>query len=166
MLILRKPQFSSGAIPLLISGKKTRRKKKAFYLFNDYFGYRTLYHPPCFLCYRGGEWNSGGQCSETEPMKTAPADSSENPPMMKTIESVIKRMKTPVFYLNISTMTDFRPDAHPSMYRNANMSEETKKFTLTHQDCSHWCLPGVPDLWNELVYAHLLQSMKRNNGNP
>ncbi|PNY04995.1 Pmr5/Cas1p GDSL/SGNH-like acyl-esterase family protein [Trifolium pratense] len=116
--------------------------------------------------FRGGEWNSGGQCNETEPMKTAPADSSENPDMMKTIGSVIKRMKTPVFYLNISTMTDLRPDAHPSMYRNANMSEETKKFTLTHQDCSHWCLPGVPDLWNELVYAHLLQRMKRNKGNP
>ncbi|RWV91505.1 hypothetical protein GW17_00046207 [Ensete ventricosum] len=23
-------------------------------------------------------------------------------------------------------------------------------------DCSHWCLPGVPDAWNELVFSHLL----------
>jgi hypothetical protein len=22
--------------------------------------------------------------------------------------------------------------------------------------CSHWCLPGVPDTWNELVYSFLL----------
>jgi hypothetical protein len=29
MLILRKPQFSSGAIPLLISGKKKKKKKES-----------------------------------------------------------------------------------------------------------------------------------------
>ncbi|XP_027364836.1 protein trichome birefringence-like 1 [Abrus precatorius] len=115
--------------------------------------------------FRGGEWNAGGRCeNETEPMKNE-SDLSENPPMMKTIESVIERMKTPVFYLNITKMTDFRIDAHPSMYRNINMSEETKRYMLTHQDCSHWCLPGVPDLWNEVVYAHLLYSTNRNKGN-
>ncbi|CAI5972322.1 unnamed protein product [Closterium sp. NIES-65] len=26
------------------------------------------------------------------------------------------------------------------------------------RDCVHWCLPGVPDTWNELLYADLLQS--------
>ncbi|CAI5503544.1 unnamed protein product [Closterium sp. Naga37s-1] len=26
------------------------------------------------------------------------------------------------------------------------------------RDCVHWCLPGVPDTWNELMYADLLQS--------
>ncbi|XP_061357954.1 protein trichome birefringence-like [Gastrolobium bilobum] len=114
----------------------------------------------------GGEWNSGGRCeNETEPIKDE-HNLSENPPMMRTIESVIKKMKTPIFYLNITKMTDFRLDAHPSMYRNTNMTEETKKYMLTHQDCSHWCLPGVPDLWNELVYAHLLSSMNRNMGKP
>jgi len=127
-------------------------------------GFRII--PPCF-CYRGGEWDSGGHCeNETEPMKTESTDLSENPAMMRTIESVIKGMKTPVVYLNISKMTDFRHDAHPSMYRNMNMSEEMKKYMLKHQDCSHWCLPGVPDLWNEFVYAHLLYIMKRNRGNP
>lgn len=95
------------------------------------------------------------------------SDLPENPAaMMKTIESVITGMKTPVFYLNITRMTDYRIDAHPSLFRFTNMTEETKKFTLTHQDCSHWCLPGVPDLWNELVYAHLLQRLKTNKGNP
>jgi hypothetical protein len=24
------------------------------------------------------------------------------------------------------------------------------------QDCSHWCLPGIPDSWNELLYSTLL----------
>ncbi|CAI8601551.1 unnamed protein product [Vicia faba] len=117
--------------------------------------------------FRDGEWNSGGQCENiTEPLKDE-SDLPENPSeMMKTIESVITGMTTPVFYLNITRMTDYRLDAHPSMFRYTNMTEETKRFTLTHQDCSHWCLPGVPDLWNELVYAHLLQRLKTNKGNP
>ncbi|TKY50599.1 trichome birefringence [Spatholobus suberectus] len=116
--------------------------------------------------FRGGEWNSGGQCeNETEPMKNE-SDLSENPPMMRTIESVIKKMKTPVFYLNITKMTDFRRDAHPSMFRNENMTEEIKRYMLGHQDCSHWCLPGVPDLWNELVYAHLLYRMNKDKDKP
>ncbi|CAK8574382.1 unnamed protein product [Lathyrus sativus] len=116
--------------------------------------------------FRGGEWYSGGQCENiTEPMKDD-SDLPENPSsMMKTIESVIAGMKTPVFYLNITRMTDYRVDAHPSLFRFPNMTEETKRFTLTHQDCSHWCLPGVPDLWNELVYVHLLQRLKTNQGN-
>ncbi|CAL5210310.1 unnamed protein product [Lathyrus oleraceus] len=117
--------------------------------------------------FRGGEWNSGGQCENiTEPMKDE-SDLPENPSsMMKTIESVIAGMKTPVFYLNITRMTDYRVDAHPSLFRFTNMTEETKRSMLTHQDCSHWCLPGVPDLWNELVYVHLLQRLKTNQGNP
>lgn len=86
--------------------------------------------------------------------------------MMKAIESVIKNMKTPVFYLNITKMTDFRRDAHPSVFRNENMTEETKQYMLTHQDCSHWCLPGVPEVWNELVYAHLLDNKNKNKDKP
>ncbi|KAL5196201.1 Protein trichome birefringence-like 1 [Glycine soja] len=115
--------------------------------------------------FRGGEWNSGGKCdNETEPMESE--SDLETPEMMMTIDSVIKKMKTPVFYLNITKMTYFRRDAHPSLFRNENMTEETKRYMLSHQDCSHWCLPGVPDLWNELVYAHLLYNLNRNKNNP
>ncbi|KAL0705543.1 hypothetical protein Bca4012_071968 [Brassica carinata] len=30
------------------------------------------------------------------------------------------------------------------------------------QDCIHWCLPGVPDTWNEILYAKFL-SMNYGN---
>ncbi|KAL1112377.1 hypothetical protein V6Z11_D02G122100 [Gossypium hirsutum] len=23
-------------------------------------------------------------------------------------------------------------------------------------DCSHWCLPGLPDIWNEIFLSYLL----------
>ncbi|KAG6505065.1 hypothetical protein ZIOFF_037413 [Zingiber officinale] len=31
-------------------------------------------------------------------------------------------------------------------------AKEPKRFA----DCSHWCLPGLPDTWNELLFASLL----------
>ncbi|XP_072980396.1 uncharacterized protein [Typha angustifolia] len=106
--------------------------------------------------FSGGQWNSGGQChKETEPIKNDKYLSSY-PPKMSILEEVIKGMKTPVSYLNITRMTDYRKDAHPSVYRKQNLTEEERRDPERFQDCSHWCLPGVPDSWNELLYAQLL----------
>ncbi|XP_021821430.1 protein trichome birefringence-like 4 [Prunus avium] len=109
--------------------------------------------------FRGGEWNSGGHChGETKPTTNMESTEygGEYPSNMKILDSVVKKMKTPIFYLNITTMTDFRKDAHPSIYRKPNLTEEERKPPMI-QDCSHWCLPGVPDTWNELIYAQLLR---------
>lgn len=105
----------------------------------------------------GGRWNTGGQChGRTEPIQYE-AYKGKYPAKMRILDSVIREMKTPIFYLNITKMTDFRRDAHPSVYRKQNLTEEDRQLSLRSQDCSHWCLPGVPDTWNELLYAHLLR---------
>ncbi|KAI7983310.1 Protein trichome birefringence [Camellia lanceoleosa] len=105
--------------------------------------------------FSGGQWNSGGQCdNETEPIKNE-AYLSENLQIMSMLEQVIKGMKTSVFYLNVTKMTDFRKDAHPSIYRKQNLTKEERRSPLRFQDCSHWCLPGVPDTWNELLYSQI-----------
>ncbi|XP_058738073.1 protein trichome birefringence-like [Vicia villosa] len=112
--------------------------------------------------FSGGQWNSGGQCDH----ETAPIDNekylTEYPPKMRVLEKVLKYMKTPVSYLNITRMTDFRKDGHPSIYRKQNLSPEERKSPLRYQDCSHWCLPGVPDAWNEILYAEILMREYRN----
>ncbi|RWV78575.1 hypothetical protein GW17_00060431 [Ensete ventricosum] len=92
---------------------------------------------------------------ETEPIENENYLSSY-PWKMTVLESVIKGMRTPVAYLNITRMTDYRKDAHPSIYRKQNLTEEERRSPERYQDCSHWCLPGVPDSWNELLYAQLL----------
>ncbi|GJN27089.1 hypothetical protein PR202_gb15078 [Eleusine coracana subsp. coracana] len=79
---------------------------------------------------------------------------------MVVLEQVLRQMKTPVIYLNISRLTDYRKDGHPSVYRIRYDTEEERMAAVTKQDCSHWCLPGVPDTWNELLYASLLQAGK------
>lgn len=112
--------------------------------------------------FSGGQWNSGGQCdSETVPIKKEKY-LREYPPKMRVLEKVIKYMKTHVTYLNVTKMTDFRKDGHPSIYRKQNLSSEERKSPLMYQDCSHWCLPGVPDTWNEILYAELLTRQYQN----
>ncbi|GJN00616.1 hypothetical protein PR202_ga17811 [Eleusine coracana subsp. coracana] len=106
--------------------------------------------------FSGGQWNSGGSCDkESEPI-TNEQYLSTYPPKMSILEDVIHKMKTPVVYLNVTRMTDYRKDAHPSIYRKQNLTDEERRSPERYQDCSHWCLPGVPDSWNELVYAQLL----------
>ncbi|KAH0931200.1 hypothetical protein HID58_008317 [Brassica napus] len=111
--------------------------------------------------FSGGQWNSGGACdSETEPIKNE-TYLTPYPDKMKVLERVLKGMRTPVTYLNITRLTDYRKDGHPSVYRKQSLSDKEKKTPLLYQDCSHWCLPGVPDSWNEILYAELLVKLNQ-----
>ncbi|KAL5860937.1 hypothetical protein ACOSQ4_002233 [Xanthoceras sorbifolium] len=74
------------------------------------------------------------------------------------VERTIGGMRTPVKYLNITKLSRYRNDAHPTIY-----SKKKQLLIRKHQikpetdaDCSHWCLPGVPDTWNTLMYASLV----------
>ncbi|XP_004298485.1 PREDICTED: protein trichome birefringence-like 2 [Fragaria vesca subsp. vesca] len=108
--------------------------------------------------FSGGQWNSGGQCHrETEPIFNE-TYLTHYPSKMRALESVLKEMKTPVTYLNITRLTDYRKDGHPSIYRTIYKTKQAQIKAEQSQDCSHWCLPGVPDTWNELLYALLLQT--------
>lgn len=105
--------------------------------------------------FRGGDWDSGGTCNgETEPVLSG-AILNNYPVKMKIVEEVIQEMKNPVTLLNVTRLTNFRKDGHPSIFgKNATAGI---KVSTRRQDCSHWCVPGVPDAWNELIYATLLQ---------
>lgn len=60
-------------------------------------------------------------------------------------EHIYEAIKGTAFrLLDITRMSEFRADAHPS-------SAGGKK----HDDCMHWCLPGITDTWNDLFIAHL-----------
>ncbi|XP_061350132.1 protein trichome birefringence-like 6 [Gastrolobium bilobum] len=97
--------------------------------------------------FRGGNWNSGGHCKEaTNPLNETLG--TIYPEKNIIIEEIIKQMKTPVTLLNITSLSEYRIDGHPSIYGRKTQSS-------SFQDCSHWCLPGVPDTWNELLYFHL-----------
>ncbi|KAJ8636603.1 hypothetical protein MRB53_010870 [Persea americana] len=55
--------------------------------------------------------------------------------------------------MNVTQMTVLRPDGHPSTYY---LGATAGPSPLNEQDCGHWCLRGIPDTWNELLYARIL----------
>ncbi|RWR75269.1 protein trichome birefringence-like protein 5 [Cinnamomum micranthum f. kanehirae] len=112
-----------------------------------YRGYATAH-------FSGGDWDSGGTCNgETEPI-TSGSFLDSYPNKMRIVEDVIREMQFPVILLNVTRLTNFRKDAHPSIYGSVPKGGKSRK-----QDCSHWCLPGVPDAWNELIYTSLVMDM-------
>ncbi|KAK9290376.1 hypothetical protein L1049_008545 [Liquidambar formosana] len=103
--------------------------------------------------YRNGTWNEGGQCDINTAPETNYTKLEDEPLNNLYISDVIKQMdytNRKVQFLNITYLTEFRNDGHPSLHR------EPGTPVPFPQDCSHWCLPGVPDTWNELLYAQLL----------
>lgn len=82
-------------------------------------------------------------------------------PMVSIIQKTISEMRTPVTYLNITRMSEYRQDAHTSVYTTRHekaLTKDEKNQPDEFADCDHWCLPGVPDAWNELLYASIIGS--------
>ncbi|KAL4202630.1 hypothetical protein AMTRI_Chr02g222070 [Amborella trichopoda] len=103
--------------------------------------------------FEGGDWNEGGSCQRNRPLSQGQVEqlfSLErnrtnvearlvNQHLYKAVEGTSFRI------LDISRMSEFRADAHPS-------SSGGKK----HEDCMHWCLPGLTDFWNDLLVVNLI----------
>ncbi|XP_008810174.3 protein trichome birefringence-like 36 [Phoenix dactylifera] len=79
--------------------------------------------------------------------------------MIATVEKTLTEMTTPVRYLNITRLSEYRRDAHTAVYttrRGKLLTPEQRKRPRTYADCSHWCLPGLPDTWNVLLLASII----------
>ncbi|XP_041023798.1 protein trichome birefringence-like 3 isoform X1 [Juglans microcarpa x Juglans regia] len=112
---------------------------------------------------RSEDWNSTGgllKCfNDTKPvMKKKHWGSGSDKRMMSVVASVVRKMKVPVTVINITQISEYRVDAHTSVYTETGgkvLTDEQKADPLHHADCIHWCLPGVPDTWNQIFLAHL-----------
>lgn len=60
---------------------------------------------------------------------------------------------TDIEVLDLTHMSEFRADAHPAIWLGRKDA-----VAVWGQDCMHWCLPGVPDTWvdilSELISHH------------
>ncbi|XWS67294.1 hypothetical protein CRYUN_Cryun05aG0275100 [Craigia yunnanensis] len=115
---------------------------------------------------RADKWGGirGENCySETEPViKEGYVGDGASPRMMRVVESVLGELKTRrlnVQMINITQLSDYRKDGHPSIYRKhwETITEKQLSNPKNYSDCIHWCLPGLPDEWNELLYSYILQ---------
>ncbi|OAY33962.1 protein trichome birefringence-like 39 [Manihot esculenta] len=95
--------------------------------------------------YEGRDWNQPAKScpGETQPFfgQRYPAGT---PMAWVVVNKVLSRIKKPVYLLDVTALSQYRKDAHPSAYNDDHST-----------DCSHWCLPGLPDTWNQLLYAFL-----------
>ncbi|RCV40242.1 hypothetical protein SETIT_9G037100v2 [Setaria italica] len=119
------------------------------------------------------EWEAGSggnhQCyNETEPILTeAHRGRDTDPAFARAVEAEVARLGdrgVAVRVLNVTQLSEHRKDAHPSVHRRqwspptAAEMEARARDPSSAADCIHWCLPGVPDVWNQMLYAHIVSS--------
>ncbi|KAL0897328.1 hypothetical protein Bca101_081289 [Brassica carinata] len=104
------------------------------------------------------EWTSGAKAStitqrgktcygQTTPFSGTSYPTSSYVDQKKVIDEVVKEMKSHVSLMDISMLSALRIDGHPSIY-SGDLNPSLKKNPDRSSDCSHWCLPGLPDTWN------------------
>ncbi|PKA56200.1 hypothetical protein AXF42_Ash011129 [Apostasia shenzhenica] len=111
---------------------------------------------------RSADWKreKGLRCyNETRPVtKRGHWGSGSDKRMMEVVSSIVQKMKVPVTFINITQLSEYRKEAHASVYTKPleeALSENQEGKPQRHVDCIHWCLPGVPDTWNQIFYAYL-----------
>lgn len=128
-------------------------------------------NPFCYIC-SGTDWGMGNDQNcygETEPIPRKEYWGSESDRNMMEIAEAsvngLKRKGLDIQYLNITQLSEYRKDGHPSVYKR-NWVAPTKEQLLNprkNADCVHWCLPGVPDVWNQILNAYIMHSSRELN---
>lgn len=99
-----------------------------------------------FRTFEGSHWSgpNGHTCKVTKnPMSRSKSEYRSR--FSDIIKRVVKNMSVPVIAMHVTPMGSFRSDAHVGTWSD----------NPTVPDCSHWCLPGVPDAWNEILFSYL-----------
>ncbi|XP_052177826.1 protein trichome birefringence-like 41 [Diospyros lotus] len=99
--------------------------------------------------YNGTDWNQpkAKNCAANRQPMSGSDYPGGLPPAVAVVKGVLSKMKKPVTLLDITNLSLLRIDAHPSVYGLAG-----------RMDCSHWCLPGVPDTWNQILYNIIIST--------
>eukprot|EP00268_Persea_americana_P067428 TRINITY_DN9283_c0_g1_i3.p1 TRINITY_DN9283_c0_g1~~TRINITY_DN9283_c0_g1_i3.p1 ORF type:complete len:443 (+),score=81.39 TRINITY_DN9283_c0_g1_i3:240-1568(+) len=122
------------------------RKKRIFYVTMS----------PTHLWSREWQPGSEGNClHEKVPIdRESYWGSGSDVPTMGMTENVLGQLRSKVSVINITQLSEYRKDGHPSIYRKfwETFSPQQLANPVSYADCIHWCLPGVPDVWNEFVF--------------
>ncbi|CAH9101546.1 unnamed protein product [Cuscuta epithymum] len=77
--------------------------------------------------------------------------------IMRVISDEFEKSRVPITFLNITQLSSYRRDAHTSIYKKQwnPLTPEQLANPISYADCVHWCLPGLQDTWNELLFVKL-----------
>lgn len=142
------------------SGQTLRDKCDILPFFPNCNLQSSFLSPSC----RSWEWNPGTDenCfNESYPIQNRNYwGTGSNLEIMSILNDIINGLKIDVTVLNITQMSEYRKDAHTTVFTERKgklLTKEEKSDPKRFSDCIHWCLPGVPDAWNEILYAYLLK---------
>ncbi|CAA2979467.1 trichome birefringence-like 35 [Olea europaea subsp. europaea] len=114
---------------------------------------------PTHLAKEDWEPGSQGNCyNEKLPIKDEKYwGTGSDLPTMQMVDKVLNRLGSKVTVLNITQLSEYRKDGHPTIYRKfwEPLGAEKMADPASYSDCVHWCLPGVSDVWNELLFHYL-----------
>ena len=101
---------------------------------------------------------------ETSPIQnvTTPPNVGTDRRLCTIATDVIQSMKLPVNFINITTLSEYRKDAHTSIYtirQGKLLTADQMANPAVYADCIHWCLPGLPDTWNEFLYTRIVSHL-------
>ncbi|OWM76363.1 protein trichome birefringence-like 14 isoform X2 [Punica granatum] len=94
--------------------------------------------------FANGEWNTGGSCDNMTPLSKGSTVSKDESSDI-VVESAVQGTRVKI--LDITALSELRDEGHIARF--------SVKATEGIQDCLHWCLPGIPDTWNEVLCAQI-----------
>ncbi|KAE9584812.1 hypothetical protein Lal_00024403 [Lupinus albus] len=99
--------------------------------------------------YHGSDWNKPEVTNCAKETVPIPIDGSSYtagfPRPSYVLQDVLNTLTKPVTLLNITYLSQLRKDGHPSSYN-----------AFKGMDCTHWCVAGAIDTWNQLLYSELM----------
>ncbi|KAK9145330.1 hypothetical protein Sjap_005233 [Stephania japonica] len=112
----------------------------------------------------GGEWNQNGSCLFSDPLEKIELDSwfdplndGVNKEARQVNHLIMDALRgTGIQLLDITHMSEFRADAHPAIWLG-----KKDAVAIWGQDCMHWCLPGLPDIWVDILSSLILYHLER-----
>ncbi|KAG6406727.1 hypothetical protein SASPL_134336 [Salvia splendens] len=104
--------------------------------------------------FHGGDWNQNGSCLFDNPLEESeldlwfdPANNGTNKEGRRVNEVIGEALKgTSIIPLDLGRLSEWRADAHLAVWLGKKGA-----VVVWGQDCMHWCLPGVPDTWVDIL---------------
>ncbi|TKW38405.2 hypothetical protein SEVIR_1G111900v4 [Setaria viridis] len=156
--------------PLSIhDGMKVVIKSMASYIDREMPSSRTLklWRSQSPRHFDGGEWDHNGSCVTGRLLEEDELESWFDPRHggvnkdARTVNMAIQEALAGSEFrlVNLTFMSEFRADGHPATWLG-----KKDAVAVYGQDCMHWCVPGVPDTWVDILAAQILHFFKHGKG--
>ncbi|KAK6135771.1 hypothetical protein DH2020_030466 [Rehmannia glutinosa] len=98
-----------------------------------------------------------GNCYNETTMIQNPNYFGAEESLMHVATEELNKSTVPITFLNITHLSSARKDAHTSIYKQpwGPLTDAQLANPKSYADCIHWCLPGLQDIWNELLFSKL-----------